>query len=263
MPDLSQIAQVIARHLPPSADHVRVRPLDTPARAWATALTTEHFVRLCEEGECDAALAADLALVSQVGLRPGGRAIVLLSGETRSLSDLAAILSEAGFARILIEPVLDGAFVLARGEPRSDVADRSAEIAAPGVDLTVARSVQPLPRYLHLLVHQEPPSRGWEQPDPASITWDAVAVRKKATGESMLLGFSSLVKAVAFMKPAVLAGTIPNINKMPRYRGETVAGWGAPVMLNPAFEVLREDNRYDFGSPPLRVDPRLEDKVRE
>jgi len=260
---MSDIVELIAKHLPPSADRVRVRPLDMPARAWATALTAEHFVRLCDEGECDATLAADLALVSQVRLRPGGRAIFLLSGETRSLSDLAAILSEAGFTRILTEPVLGGAFVLARGEPRSDVADRSAEVAALGTDLTVARSVQPLPHYLHLLVHQEPPSRGWEQPDPASITWDAVTVRHKATGESVLLGFASLVKAVAFMKPAVLAGAIPNINKMPRYRGETVARWGVPVMVNPAFEVLREDHRYDFGSPPLRVDPRLEDKVRE
>ena len=88
-------------------------------------------------------------------------------------------------------------------------------------------------------------------------------VHDTIAGEPVLLGFSSLVKAVAFMKPAVLAGVIPQIGKMPRYRGETVAEWGLPVLLNPAFEMLREATRYDFESQPLRVDPRLEDKVRE
>ena len=263
MPTLSEIAEMIARHLPPSADHVRVRPLDAPSRAWAAALMAEHFVVLCDEGDCDATLAADLALASQVKLRSSGRAIFLLPRETRSLSDLAAILGEAGFTRILIEPVLEGAFILARGEPRSADQNRNTEVTAPGTDLTVAYSDRPLPRYLHLLVHQQPSSRGWEQPNLASITWDAVTVCDKATGASVLLGFSSLVKAVAFMKPAALAGAIPNVNKLPRYPGETVAGWRLPVMINPAFEALHEDTRYTFGSPPLRVDPRFEDKVRE
>jgi hypothetical protein len=90
-----------------------------------------------------------------------------------------------------------------------------------------------------------------------------VTIRRKATDESVLLGFSSLVKAVAFMKPAVLAGAIPGVNTMPRYLGETAARWGIAVLVNPAFETLRDDSRYEFGSPPLRVDPRWEDKVRE
>ncbi|HKZ86314.1 MAG TPA: hypothetical protein VJ793_22005 [Anaerolineae bacterium] len=68
---------------------------------------------------------------------------------------------------------------------------------------------------------------------------------------------------MAFMKPAALAGALPDVNKLPRFGGETVAGWGMPVLLNPAFETLREALRFQFGSPPLRVDPRLEDRVRE
>lgn len=263
MPELREMAQVIARHLPPSAERVRVCPLDAPSRAWAAALAAENFAVLCEEDECDATLAADLTLVSLVRLRPGGRAIFLLPGEARSLPDLAAILAEAGFTRILAEPVLGGAFTLARGEPRSTVLDRPAEARAPGADLTSARPDQPLPRYLHLLVHQEPPARGWEQPGAASISWEAMTVRDRTNAQPVLLGFSSLVRAVAFMKSAVLESAIPNINKLPRYRGETVAGWGLPVMVNPTFEVLCADTQYEFGTPPLRVDPRLEDKVRE
>ncbi len=262
-PGLNEIAEVIARHLPPSASRVRVRPLDAPSRAWAAALVAKDLAVLCEESECDAALAANLALVSHVRLRPGGRAVFLLSGDVRSLPDLAAILAEAGFTRILAEPVLDGAFTLVRGEPRSTAADRNADVAAPGDGLTSARSDKPLPRYVHLIVHQEPPVRGWEQPGEESISWEAMTVRDRTDGRSVLLGFSSLVKAVAFMKPAVLAGAIPNANKLPRYPGETVAGWGLPVMVNPAFDALCADARYEFGTPPLRVDPQLEDKVRE
>ena len=269
MADLSQIAELITKHLPPSADRVRVRPLDEPGRVWAAALGVECLV-MNEAAECDATLAADLGLLPHLTLRPGGRAIFLLSNETRPLSDLATVLAAAGLIRILTEPVLDGACVLARGEqPSMDsaatwrVPDRNAVLAALGMDVTVIPAGQPLPRYLHLLVHQEPPSRGWEPSDPGPVTWDAVTIRRKATDEPVLLGFSSLVKAVAFMKPAVLAGAMPGVNMLPRYRGETAAGWGIALLVNPAFEALRDDSRYEFGSPPLRVDPRLEDKVRE
>lgn len=263
MTTLNEIVDVIARHLPPSADRIRLRPLDQTARAWADALSVRHFVVRVEAGECDAALACDLAPILGMRLRPGGRAIFLLSGESRPLDALAAILQSAGFTRLLIEPVLDGAYILARGEPISDAMERDAELAASNVDLIAIAPGEPLPRYLFLLVHQEPPSRGWDQPDIALIAWDAVTLRERSSGRTVLLAFSSLVKAVAFMKPVALMGAMSNVNKMPRYRGETVAMWKTPVLLNPAFEVLRTDGRYDFDAPPLRVDPSLEDKVRE
>ncbi len=262
-PKHSEIVDLIARHLPPSTDRVRVRALDAPARDWVNALVAEYDAEMCDDRECDAVLATDLALLPQVSLRPGGRAIFLLPGETRSLPDLAAFLSAAGLTHILTEPALDGACILARGELPASAPDRSAAAAALGTELTVVPAGQRLPRYLHVLVHQQPPSRGWEQPDPASITWHAVTVRDRANGQSLLLGFSSLVKAVGFMKPAVLAGAIPDVNKLPRYRGESVAGWGMPVLVNPSFEALCDGAQYEFGSPPLHIDPRLEDKVRE
>jgi hypothetical protein len=264
MPDLNAIVEVIAKHLPPSADRVRICALDAPARAWAGALAAAHFVGVVDTGECDATLASRLRSIAPVKLRPGGRAIFLLADERRSLSEVAAIMQHAGFTRILTESVLDGAFILARGEPIAAASpDRNAEAARLGEGLRVAQAGDPLPRYLHLLVHQEPPSRGWEQPDLQSVTWHAATVRDMAQDRSVLLGFSSLVKAVAFMKPAVLAGAIPDINRLPRYRGEQVAGWGMAVLLNPAFEVLHVDPHFTFDATPLRIDPQSEEKLRE
>ncbi|HET7088544.1 MAG TPA: hypothetical protein VFL17_07840 [Anaerolineae bacterium] len=263
MADLQEIADLVAKHLPPSAERVRLRPLDERAREWAEAVAAATFAQVSDEGECDAALGAHLARLPGAALRPGGRAIFLLFGEARPPDELATALAEAGFVRILIEPVLDGAFILARGEPRSDVPDRNALVAALGAELSVAPAGGPLPRYLHLLVRQTPPTRGWDPADSAPVTWEAMTVRDTASGESVLIGFSSLAKAVAFMKPAALAGALPDVNKLPRFGGETVAGWGMPVLLNPAFETLREELRFQFESPPLRVDPRMEDRIRE
>jgi hypothetical protein len=257
------VADLIAKHLPPSVDRVRLRALDAASHAWVSALTAAHAVVLADAGECDATLAADLALIPQVKVRPGGRAIFLLASERRSLPELAALLGDAGFTRILVEPVLDGVFILARGEPLRTAREYPAGDAASEVDFSVIRAGGQLPRYVHVLVRQEPPARGWEQLDPASIVWEAMTVNDAATGQVTLLGFSSLVKAVAFMKPAALAGAMPRVDKLPRYRGETVASWGVPVLLNPTFEALHSAARFAWGSPPLQVDPRAEDKIRE
>jgi hypothetical protein len=263
MVELSEVAELIVKHLPPSAGRVQVQPLDAVARTWAEALTVNHFVDVCDDAGCDAALASDLALISQARLRPGGRVICLLSEETRSLSDLASILSNSGFVRILTEPVLGDVFILARGEWSLATRDPNAEVGVLRGQLSVVPAGQPLPRYLHLLVHQEPSARGWEPATPTSVTWDALTLRDTLDGQSVLLGFSALVKAVAFMKPAVIAGVIPEVNKMPRYRGETVAAWRIPVLVNPAFEAIRGGTRYTFESQLLRIDPKLEDRIRE
>lgn len=262
MAEPHDIVDLIAKHLPPSAERVRVQALDDAAREWARLLTDRHAATVCDAGRCDAALGTTLAVLPRVSLRRGGRAIFLLAGETRSLPDLTAVLQAAGFHRLLTEPVLEGGYVLVRGE-LAVVADRESADAAPGGDWRIGSDTESLPRYLHLLVHQQPPSRSWEHIDPESITWEALTVRDVSTGERLLLGFSSLVKAVAFMKPAALAGAVPEVNKLPRYRGEVAAGWALPVLLDAAFERLRQDARYTLESEPVQVDPRLEDKLRE
>jgi hypothetical protein len=79
----------------------------------------------------------------------------------------------------------------------------------------------------------------------------------------VLLGFSSLTKAVAFMQAAVIADALVGINQLPRFRGHTVAAWRMPVLLNPAFDTLKSTTRFEFAAQPLRIDPRLEEKLRE
>lgn len=257
------VAELIAKHLPPSAERMRVRPMDSAAREWVQILAARHFVEAYDGDDADVALAGSISAIGPVRLRPGGRAIFILTNETRPLSKVASMLRRAGFIRILVEPALDGGIVLARGEPAMTAADRHAQTVQPGSDTVVIAPGQALPRYVFLLVHQEPNARGWETPDPASLTWDAVTVHDSALEQTVLLGFSSLVKAVAFMKPAALSSAIPIVNKMPRYLGETIAAWGLPVLLNPVFEAVSEAARFSFDSPAVRVDPRPEGKVHE
>jgi hypothetical protein len=57
------------------------------------------------------------------------------------------------------------------------------------------------------------------------------------------------------MQLAVIAGAIQNINKLPRYETDQFLKWNLPLIVNPTFEALREDHRFDFQSPPLEIDP--------
>jgi hypothetical protein len=65
-----------------------------------------------------------------------------------------------------------------------------------------------------------------------------------------VLAFSALVKAVAFMQPAVLAGAWAGVNKVGKFPAEAADGWGLPLAWNPAFEALRGA----AAGPPLAVD---------
>lgn len=264
MNDRISIPDLIAKHLPPSAGPARVQTLDASAQAWVDALHAAGSAVECDASDCDACVASELASIGRVTLRAGGRALFLLKNETRPLSALSASLEQAGLIHILVEALSDD-WVLARGErpPRAaNPATRLARVAALGDELTLL-SGEELPRFVHLLVHQEPDARGWEQSDLALLTWDALTLRDTSTSQTVLLGFSSLTKAVAFMQAAVLAAALVGINKLPRFRGDTIAGWHVTLLLNPAFETLKTTARFDFASLPLRIDPRLEDKLRE
>lgn len=54
----------------------------------------------------------------------------------------------------------------------------------------------------------------------------------------MILAFTSLPKAVAFMQPAVLAGRIKDVNKVGKFSRETALGWTVPVILNPPLDSI-------------------------
>jgi hypothetical protein len=72
------------------------------------------------------------------------------------------------------------------------------------------------------------------------IKWQAATVLDKQTNSPMLLAFSSLVRAVNFMQPAVLAGKFKGINKVGKFTADSAQGWEQPLLLNPNFDELRE-----------------------
>jgi hypothetical protein len=68
----------------------------------------------------------------------------------------------------------------------------------------------------------------------------------------VLLMFSSLLKAVAFMQAAILAGAIAGVNKVGKFPAEAARGWPLPLTLNPTFEAVSGL----AAGPALAVDPR-------
>jgi hypothetical protein len=180
-------------------------------------------------------------------LRPGGRLIVanpLQLFDTR----YGATLTDAGFVRLLIEPLSAAGGLLLRGErphTASNTLERIRTVASADDRLQMLANYRG--RFLHLLVDQTPNLPPWRMRPGAVVTWQAVTT---AEAPPRLLAFSSLPKAVAFMQPAVLQGRLSGINKVPKYRREVVMEWDCQVILNPALD--------DVGSLAFTsVDPAL------
>src|SRR5512147_2960480 len=119
MPEFFDIAQLILKHLPPSADLPNVYACDEHSRRWSMALERQGHITLNEQHVIDGVLASDLSYTVEAlqRLRPNGRAIFLLPN-TADVASEAVIrtLTSTGFVRILTEAVLDDAYLLARGE---------------------------------------------------------------------------------------------------------------------------------------------------
>ena len=262
MPEFLAITHLILKHLPPSADVPNVHACDEVSLRWAMSLEWQGHITMNDQQAIDGVLASDVSFAEEAArrLRPNGRAIFLLPN-TPEVSSEAVVraLTSTGLMRILTEAVLDGGYVLARGERSTDQprpVDRMAAIAgaAAGViELIEPEKAAEQYRALHLLVQQNPPTRGWDE--GVTLTWHASTVRDVRTDRTVLLGFTSLVKAVAFMQPAVLAGAIRNINKLPRYEMVHLVKWGLPVIVNPAFEILRADPHFAWDAAALEIEP--------
>ncbi len=262
MPELLEITHLILKHLPPSADVPNVHACDERSRRWSMALERQGQITLNDQQMIDSVLASDLSFVEEAArrLRPNGRAIFLVPSALEVSSEAAVqTLTAAGLVRILTEAVLDEAYFLARGERPTEQphpVDRIAAIAGSALDVVELLEPERAAgqyRALHLLVQQNPPARSWDE--RVAITWRASTVREVRTDRRVLLGFTSLVKAVAFMQPAVLAGVIHNVNKLPRYEPVYLIKWGLPVIVNPAFERLRADPRFAWEAPALELEP--------
>ena len=250
---------MFAPHLPPSAALPIVLALDPQAEA-ALASYVEGGSGGGEPGQAvaapadardvDALLACrwpeDLA-ASRDRLRPGGRLIILLSNTTSEIEHgerRLAELHQHGYIHCLIETLPAGGW-LCRGErpPLHSGAQRLAGLAS-SIEAGSARA-------LVVLVKQTPNKPAWRLEPGERRVWEAARLVDPSTGEPALLTFTSLVKAVAFMQPAVLAGLLTGINKTGRYALEQVEAWGLPLVVNPAFE----DWRSASLAEPVLIDP--------
>jgi hypothetical protein len=246
---------VVAKHLPPSAATLRV--LDHGGAASSAlhelrrnlqtipAVGKDQHNWNVEPNTIDAFVALDphfediqfLAAVLLV-LRPGGR-LVGIRPDDHPRQEYVEVLEEAGFKRILVEGVFNG--VLFRGEkPHTEqrTHDRIQQIASRDDNLLDLAAYNG--RYLHLLIRQTPNKPAWRIAPGEPIEWQAVAIENGGT--PVLLAFSSLPKAVAFMQPEVMAGRIKDVHKVAKFSRNTIQGLATPVLLNPALDALEDIN---------------------
>ncbi len=242
---------MFAKHLPPSAGLPRVLALDAATAAelegagLAEITLAEAPARL-PGGPFDAI--AGRASPEQVPdllrrLRPGGR--LILAAESAAPEALLRALTAAGCIHCLVEPAA-GPLILYRGErpPGRRSPERlQALAAAPGPASE--------PRFVYLLIRQQPNKPAWKLTPGQGLSWQAVTVLEPATGQPQLLAFTSLVRAVAFMQRAVLAGAFGGVNKVGKFAGTAAAQWRVPLLVNPDFDRVRGAP----AGPPLSVDP--------
>jgi hypothetical protein len=238
---------MLAQHLPPSPGRPRVLALDPATAAeLAEAADVSREAGDAPPGPYDAIAGRRLAATEDVRrlaarLRPGGRLILAAQAPPEAL---LAALTGAGLIHCLVERA--GDLTLYRGERPPEAAstlERARQLAA------VAPGAQPPPRFIFLLVTQSPNKPAWTLAPGEPVEWRAATVA--AADGPRLLAFSSLVKAVAYMQPAVLAGALHGVNKVAKFPAGAAAAWPLPLLLNPHFD----DLRGLAAGPPLPVDP--------
>ena len=257
-PDRTRLMiEAMAKHLPPSASRLRLLDVNGEAypvlrqlRADLDAVSVLGQVDQwppIEPGSADAVLAYAYALndaflaAALDALRPGGRLIVVQPrGQVSGAPGVR--LEGAGYVRILVEQAIsngDGGGVLIRGERAHTTADTLARVRLVAENDGELMTLDDYAgRYLHLLVRQTPNLPPWKRQPDQVLEWKAVAVRASGDSEPVLLAFSSLPRAVSFMQPAVMASALYDINKVAKYRRQTVAGWSNPLLINPTLALL-------------------------
>lgn len=243
------LLEAMAKHLPPSGSTLRL--IDVFGRAGSVLRELRPEIEVVysprkftnwqiKPGSVDAVAAydcapeADLLKSALAALRPGGR-LIIMNSQLDPAEGFVKTLEGADFTRILVEtgaecPLPVGA--LMRGEKahtESHTVERVKQVAAQD---TPTRSV----RYIYLLIHQTPHKPAWRMTDEDRIVWNAAGVA--GDGETVLLGFSSLPKAVEFMQPVVMNGHLTDINKIAKFKWDVAKNWPYPMMLNPSDEIL-------------------------
>ncbi len=231
---------------------------------------TDIFTRISQHTEF-------LAEAKRV-LRPGGRLILLDTTKGYSLpilrwapvlrpqftlQQMAEMLSDAGFARILTERTLRGSGILSRGEkpyPTLSTRERITRTAARDEQTMQIIDSAYLPtvgrgNFVFLLVKQSPNKPAWVIQPGLEIRWDAAMVTDDEINRPYLLAFTSLPKAVEFMQPAVTSGLIGDITKVAKFDKAVAPRWAVDLLLNPSLEAIQHAGRYTFNRVWLPVDP--------
>ena len=242
----AELIALMLKQLPPSASELTL--LDVGGHCSAQFMVqrrdlNSRSVHCLPTGTSDAdaivaldqPLSADFLTAACACLRPGGRLIIgWRHGSPSAQQQLT--LEGAGFVRILIE--VQGEALLLRGERPHD-AESSLERIRQVADGDVVTDPSSWPgRYVHLLVKQTPDRPPWALREGEALRWQALTVG--AGGEQKLLAFSSLPRAVAFLQPAVLQGSIRDVNKVGKFARETARNWSLRLLLNPAPDVLEQ-----------------------
>lgn len=244
--------EAIAKHLPPSASHVRLLDIGGVAGDVLLSLRPDLDIQVAslnvadwdyEADSIDAVVAYDLLLkedflnaVHNV-MRDGGRLIVVnpLAQADEYYVDM---LENAAYIRILVEAAVAGAGVLIRGEKAHSTDDTLQRVRVGAErDADILNLENYRGRFVHLLVQQSPNKPVWKLTEGEKIEWQAVAF--DFDGNIRLLAFSSLPKAVNFMQPTVLEGLIVGVNKVGKFRKEQTINLSFPVILNPQIEQIQ------------------------
>lgn len=246
----NDLIAILAKHLPPSASALHLLDVNGDAGEGLLELRGDLVIEYVsgqadqwqvESSSVDAIVACNYILneaflvVALRALRPGGRLIIANSQGTVS-KEIGQQLEAAGYVRILVEAILENG-VLMRGEKVHTTADTLTRIQqTAGRDMDQLTLEDYKGRYIHLLIRQTPNKPVWRMEADEVIHWHAAGLRRQ--GETLLLGFSSLPKAVALMQPAVLAGRIKDVNKVGKF--SKTLNWTFPLMLNPTLEDLQQ-----------------------
>jgi len=245
----------MAKHLPPSASNLKLADLNGQAGEVLSKRREDLDIQVLPVDALDKWTVSDASIDSVVGynveldtlllnrvlamMRAGGRFIVVLSNGEVS-AEWVELLENHGYIRILVETAVDDLGVLIRGEKAhttDDTLERIQQVAtsdADSLDLATFKG-----RYVHLLIQQTPNKPVWKLQPDEKIQWQAVTIQRD--GKSVVLGFSSLPKAVGFMQPAVMEGIIKDINKVGKFSKQTASDWIWDVLLNPTLDMVRDD----------------------
>ena len=238
------LIETMIKHLPPSASTLRLLDLNGAAATILARCAPIYRVTVdlpaddsSDENRFDAVVAADAALDDDLlraalhVLRPGGR---LIAVDPQKASRAAR--RSSGWKTRDIREFWSRRYcptgVLMRGEKPHITDDTLARIQSVACAIKDAADFKG--RYVHLLIRQTPNKPVWALKAAEVVEWQAVALSED--GDPLLLAFSSLPNAVAFMQPAVLSGGIRDVNKVAKFSRAVAQNWR--LLINPPLEVL-------------------------